>query len=52
MTYDVEEIIRQRKSVRSYENRPLSQSDRAAVIKLIEETIAQETPFPARIRMQ
>ena len=52
MKFDVEQTIRSRKSVRSYENRLLSQTDRKAVNELIDQLGKEETPFPARIQMQ
>ena len=52
MTFDVENTIRRRKSVRAYENRPLSQSDRDRVNALITELGEEDTPFPARITMR
>ena len=49
---DLEGTIRRRKSVRTYEDRPLTQADRDAVESLVAEALAEETPFPARIRVQ
>ena len=52
INFDVEETIRRRKSVRSYEKRPLSQADRDAVLALLTELREEETPFPAQIQMR
>ena len=52
MNFQVEETIRARRSVRSYQNRPLSQADRAAVQTLLDEVCKAETPFPARLQMR
>lgn len=50
--FNVEETIRSRKSIRSYEKRPLSQADREAVIAYMAELCQGEmTPFPAQVRM-
>ena len=49
--FDVEETIRRRKSIRSYENRPLSQADRTAIRACMEELCREETPFPAQMQM-
>ena len=51
-SYDLEQTVRARRSVRSYENRPLSQADRERIISCIEELRAEETPFPAKIHIQ
>ena len=51
-SYDLEKTVRQRRSVRSYENRPLSQADRERITSCIEELRTEETPFPAKIRIQ
>ena len=50
--FDLEEIVRKRKSVRSYENRLLSQADKEQVLSCIEELCQEETPFPAHLRIQ
>ena len=51
-SYDLEQTVRARRSVRSYESRPLSQADRERITSYIEELCAEETPFPAKIRIQ
>ena len=48
MGFPVEDAVRSRKSVRSYEPRPLSQEDRAVVEDLIAH-MQDATPFPARV---
>ena len=52
LNFNIEEAIRKRKSVRSYEKRPLSDADRDAVLSLIDALYAEETPFPAQIQMR
>ena len=52
MNFNVENTIRRRKSVRSYEKRPLSDADRDAVLSLIDELYAEDSPFPAKIQMR
>ena len=49
--FNVEKTIRQRKSIRSYENRPLSQADKAAIQAYMDEVCKEETPFPAKMQM-
>lgn len=51
-TYDLEETVRKRRSVRSYENRPLSQADKEYLLSFIEELLKEETPFPAKIHIR
>ena len=48
MEFPVEDTIRSRKSVRSYERRPLSHQDHAAVEDMIAH-MQDATPFPARV---
>lgn len=52
INFNVEEIVRKRKSIRSYENRPLTRTDKASLLSLIEELQTEETPFPAKLRIQ
>ena len=52
MNFNIEDTIRRRKSIRSYEKRPLSDADRDAVLSLIDELYAEDTPFPAKIQMR
>ena len=52
MNYNVEETIRRRRSVRSYDNRPLSDADRSSLNAAIEEILAEDTPFPTPVRIQ
>ncbi len=49
--FHVEETIRRRKSVRTYENRPLSPADKAAIQACMDELCREETPFPAKLQM-
>ena len=49
--FHVEETVRSRKSIRSYEKRPLSQSDKAAIQACMDELCGEESPFPARMQM-
>lgn len=50
--FNLEETIRKRKSVRSYENRLLSQTDKEHIISYMEELCKEESPFPAQIHIQ
>jgi len=52
MNFDLEKTVRQRKSVRAYENRPLAQSDKDMVNANILELLAENTPFPADISIR
>lgn len=52
ITYDLGETVRKRRSVRSYENRPLSQTDKERLLYCIEELLKEETPFPANIHIR
>mgnify|MGYP002860138578 CR=1 FL=1 len=52
MQFDVEETIRRRKSVRSYDGRPLAADDRDAIEALIEALLAEESPFPAKMHIR
>lgn len=47
----VEETVRRRKSIRAYENRPLSQGDKAVISACMEQLCREETPFPAQLQM-
>ena len=52
MNCNVEEIIRKRKSVRTFEKRPLVKSDKNAIIACLGELSKEVSPFPAEIRFQ
>ena len=52
MNCNVEEIIRKRKSVRTFEKRPLVESDKNAIIACLSELSKEVSPFPAEIRFQ
>ena len=49
--FHVEETIRHRKSIRSYDNRMLSHADKEAIQACMDELCSAETPFPARMQM-
>lgn len=51
MIFNVEETVRSRKSIRSYENRPLTQADKDAINACIAALCEEETPFPAQMQM-
>lgn len=50
--FNLEETVRKRKSVRSYENRPLDQTDKEHIISCMGELREEESPFPAQIHIQ
>ena len=52
MKFDVEKTVRQRKSIRAYDNRPLTQDDKAKINACIEEILAEKTPFPAQMQIK
>ena len=52
MNFDLKETVKHRKSVRSYEKRPLSQSDKEAISAVIADYCAESAPFPAKIRIR
>ena len=52
MNFDLKETVKHRKSVRSYEKRPLSQSDREAISAVIADYCAESAPFPAEIQIR
>ena len=52
MNYDLRETVNRRKSVRSYEKRPLSREDKEAISSAIVEYCAESTPFSAEIQIQ
>lgn len=49
--FNVEETIRSRKSIRSYDNRPLSQANKATIQACMDQLCREETPFPAQMQM-
>ena len=49
MNFDLEKTVRLRKSVRTYDNRPLAKTDKDKVNACILEIMAEDTPFPADI---
>ncbi len=49
--FHIEETIRRRKSIRTYENRPLSPADKAAIQACMDELCREDTPFPAKLQM-
>ena len=52
MNFDLRETVNRRKSVRSYEKRPLSQSDREAISAVIADCCTESTLFPAEIQIR
>lgn len=52
MTFDVEQTIRRRKSVRSYVKRPLSAYDKEILTKLMDEAAFSPPPFDGKVRMR
>lgn len=52
MPSTIETQIRQRKSIRSYDSRPLTEKDKNLLLSEIEHILQEETPFPARIHIQ
>lgn len=48
---NIEETIRRRKSIRSYENRPLSQTDKDTILAYIDKLQQEETPFPVQLQI-
>lgn len=49
--FHVEETVRSRRSIRSYDRRSLSQVDRAAVQVCMDSICRQKSPFPAQMQM-
>ncbi|MBQ8986676.1 MAG: nitroreductase family protein [Lachnospiraceae bacterium] len=52
MNFDLEKTVRLRKSVRTYENRPLAKTDKDKVNACILEILAEDEPFPADISIR
>jgi len=52
MNFDLEKTVRLRKSVRTYDNRPLAKTDKDKVNACILEILAEDTPFPADISIR
>ena len=52
MNFDLEKTVRLRKSVRTYENRPLEKTDKDKVDACILEILAEDEPFPADISIR
>ena len=52
MNFDIEKTVRARKSVRSYEKRPLSDADKGTILAMLAVLRQTETPFPARLQMR
>lgn len=48
---DIGETIKKRKSVRTYDGRPLTAADRAKLEEVIEEVCSGESPFPGKLRI-
>ena len=51
MMFDVEQAVRMRKSVRAYENRPLSEKDKSLINGWISKFGSEEGPFPVPINI-
>ena len=51
MYFDLENTVRQRKSVRAYESRPLAQSEKEQIEACISELLAEATPFPVQMKI-
>ena len=49
--FNVEQTITKRKSIRSYENRALSQKDKDAILAYIDKLQNEKTPFPANMQI-
>lgn len=52
MNYDLETTVRQRKSIRSYDKRPLSDADKEAILACAKEVCEEAGPFPAEMKIQ
>ena len=52
MNYDLEATVRRRKSIRSYDKRPLSDADKEAVLACAKEVCEEAGPFPAEMKIQ
>jgi len=52
MNFDLENTVRQRKSVRAYESRPLAQADKEQLEACISELLEDEAPFPAQMNIR
>ena len=48
---DIEETIKKRKSVRTYDGRPLTDGDRSKLEAVIEEVCSSESPFPGKMKI-
>ena len=51
MNFDLEQTVRQRKSVRAYESRPLAQAEKEQIEACISELLAESAPFPAQMKI-
>ena len=52
MNMDLEKIVRERKSVRSYDTRPLNPEVRDRLNAAMDEILSEDTPFSAPMRIQ
>jgi len=52
MNFDIEKTVRQRKSVRAYDSRPLAQADKNQIEACISKLLAETTPFPAQMKIR
>lgn len=52
MNFDLEQTVRQRKSVRAYESRPLAQAEKEQIEACISELLAESAPFPAPMKIR
>ena len=52
MNFDLEKTVRQRKSVRAYESRPLAQAEKEQIEACVSELLAESTPFPAQMKIR